>query len=40
MVEKIKMDGIKFVMIYKNLANYEITVETKIDDRMDKKKNM
>lgn len=32
------MDGIKFVMIYKNLANYEITVETKIDDKMDKKR--
>lgn len=30
------MDGTKFVMIYKNLANYEITVETKIDDKMDK----
>lgn len=32
------MDGIKFVMIYKNLANYEITVETKIDDKIDKKR--
>lgn len=31
------MDDIKFVMIYKNLANYEITVETKIDDKMDKR---
>lgn len=32
------MNDIKFVMIYKNLANYEITVETKIDDKMDKKR--
>lgn len=32
------MDGIKFVMIYKNLVNYEITVETKIDDKIDKKR--
>lgn len=32
------MDGTKFVMIYKNLANYEITVETKIDDKVDKKR--
>lgn len=32
------MDGTKFVMIYKNLANYEITVETKIDDKIDKKR--
>lgn len=32
------MDSTKFVMIYKNLANYEITVETKIDDKIDKKR--
>ena len=32
------MDSTKFVMIYKNLANYEITVETKIDDKVDKKR--
>lgn len=32
------MDGTKFVMIYKNLENYEITVETKIDDKIDKKR--
>lgn len=32
------MDSTKFVMIYKNLANYEITVETKIDNKIDKKR--